>query len=135
MVAFNAVTLAGNLVRDPELRYTPQGAAVCEAAIAVNEKWTGANGEKNEKVHYFDIILWKKSAEIFSQYMKKGRPVLVGGRLQQDRWEKDGEKKSRIRVVVSTFQFLGAKPEGSGAPPEGHDGPPDEASPDPNVPF
>jgi len=106
MASFNLVVLVGNLTRDPETRFLPSGTQICEASIAINEKWT-KDGEKHEKVHFFDLVIWAKAAETFAKYMAKGRPVLIHGKLVQDRWEKDGEKKSRVRVHVDNFQFLG----------------------------
>lgn len=130
MASFNKVILMGNLTRDPERRYTPKGTAVTEFAIAINRVFNTEGGEKKEEVSYFDIVAWGRQAEICAQYLNKGRPVLVEGRLQQDRWEQDGQKKSRIRVIAENIRLLGGGPgggrggqefsedagEGSGAP-------------------
>lgn len=113
MPNYNKVMLMGNLTRDPELRYTPGGAAVCEFSIAVNEKWTDKQGTKQERVGFFDCVAWARLAEVITEYMKKGRPIFVEGRLQQDRWDdkNTGQKRSRIRVTVTTVQFLGGRDE------------------------
>src|SRR6185503_11456909 len=120
MANLNRVLLMGNLTRDPELRYTPQGAAVCEFAIAVNEKFKGKDGNWQDKVHYIDIVAWARQAETCAEYLKKGRPVFVEGRLTQDRWEQpDGQKRSRLRITADRVQFLasggGQGGEGAGA--------------------
>lgn len=109
MPNFNQVTLVGNAVRDPELRYTPGGAAVCEFSIAVNERWKDKNGQQQERVGFFDCVAWARLAEVIAEYVKKGKPILVSGRLTQDRWEdkNTGQKKSRIRITAGTVQFLG----------------------------
>jgi single-strand DNA-binding protein len=139
MANFNKVILVGNLTRDPELRYTPQGAAVCEVGIAVNERWKDKQtGQDREEVSFVDCVLWAKTAEVAAQYLKKGRPVLFEGRLKQDRWESpEGKKLSKIRVVVETMQFLGSKPEGSGAPAGQYQAQDNGAGgdPDADVPF
>lgn len=110
MPSFNQVNLMGNLTRDPELRYTPQGVAVCDLALAVNRKFTKKDGEKVDEVAFVDITCWNKLAEIAAEFLKKGRPLLVSGRLAQDRWEEEGtgKKRSKLRVVAETLQFLGS---------------------------
>jgi single-strand DNA-binding protein len=115
MASFNKVILMGNLTRDPERRYTPKGTAVTEFAIAINRVYNTESGEKKEEVSYFDIVAWGRQAEICAQYLNKGRPVLVEGRLQQDRWEQEGQKKSRIRVIAENIRLLGGGP-GRGGP-------------------
>ena len=87
MASFNQVTLLGNLCADPVLRYTPAGSAVCEVGVAVNYKYRTASGEAREDVSFFDVVCWGKTAEILCQYASKGRPVLFGGRLTQERWQ------------------------------------------------
>lgn len=108
--------LIGNLTRDPEVRYTPKGSAVADLAIAVNRNYTAENGEKREEVTYVDIVLWAKLAELAGQYLKKGRPVFIEGRLQMDQWEdkQTGQKRSRLRVVGENMQFLGSRDGGGG---------------------
>ena len=112
----NKVMLIGNLVRDPELRYTPQGSAVCEFTLALNSNYTSKqSGQRVEEVSYIDIVAWARTAEICAEYLKKGRQVFVEGRLKQDRWEsQDGKKMSKVRVTAENVQFLGAKPQGPG---------------------
>ena len=115
MTNFNKVIVAGNLTRDPELRYLPSGSALCEAALAVNRKWKSKDGESKDEVSFFDLIAWGRTAEVIAEYFKKGRPILVEGRLQQERWEdkNSGAKRSRVRIVVESFQFIGGKREDS----------------------
>lgn len=129
MASFNQVTLVGNLTRDPELRYTPAGTAVCDVSLAVNEKWKGKDGQMNEEVSFVDCVCWGRTAEVAAQYLKKGRSCLVSGRLKQDRWDDKttGAKRSKINVVVNVIQFLGAKGEGDG----GKSGPPADSGQDP----
>ncbi len=126
MANYNRVILAGNLTRDPQLSMLPSNTAVVEFGLAINRNWTGQDGQKKEETCFIDCRLYGKSAETFNQYMKKGRPVLVEGRLQLDTWEKDGQKHSKHRVVVERFQFLGeqgaqkpaAEPAPEAAPPQ-----------------
>lgn len=110
MPGFSQVTLLGHLTRDPELRYTPQGAAVCDLSVAVNHKFTKKDGEKAESVAFVDVTVWNRQAETSAEFLKKGRLVLVSGRLAQDRWEdpKTGQKRSKLTVVAASVQFLGA---------------------------
>ena len=109
MSDLNSVVLVGRLVRDPELRYTPQGAAVCEFTVASNRRFTKKDGEKVEEVAFVDVVAWNRLAEISAEYLKKGRRVVVSGQLTQDRWEdkETGQKRSRIRIQAGTLQFLG----------------------------
>lgn len=121
MPNFNKVLLMGNLTRDPELRYTPSGSAVADFGVAVNRKWTGQNGEKKEEACFVDCQAWTRSAEVISEYCKKGSAIFIEGRLKLDSWEgRDGQKHSRLRVVVENFQFVGApagrRPGAPGAP-------------------
>jgi len=108
MANFNKVILAGNLTRDPELRYTPKGTAVARITLAVNRTWKGENGESKEEVSFVDVDIWGRQAEVISQYMKKGRPLLVEGRLKQDTWEDKNtkQKQSKLKVVLESFSFL-----------------------------
>lgn len=103
---FNKVTLMGNLTRDPELRTTPSGTSVCSFSLAVNRTWRNAQGEQQEAVDFIDCTAWGKAGEIISQYMQKGRALLVSGRLQQSSWEQDGKTRSKIEVVVEDFNFV-----------------------------
>jgi single-strand DNA-binding protein len=148
MASLNKVLLMGNLTRDPELRYTPGGMAVAEFAIAMNRNWSSKTGEKKEEVTFIDIVVWARQAETCAEYLKKGRPVFIEGRLTQDRWETpEGQKRNRIRVTAERVQFLGGAGGGGGtgrgpaaqAPPDADDAPPPEsmdAPPPPeDVPF
>lgn len=106
--SFNKVLLMGNLTRDPELRYIPSGQPVTSFTVAVNRSFTGQTGEKKEEVSFIRIVVWGKLAEICNEYLKKGRPVFVEGRLQSRSWEaQDGSKRSTIEVVAQNVQFLG----------------------------
>lgn len=114
MASFNKVILMGNLTRDPELSYTPQGAAVCKLGLAVNNSYLTASGERKEDPLFIDIVVWKKQAENCATFLKKGSSALIEGRLQIDKWEKDGQKHSKAKVVANRVQFIGAKPKGDG---------------------
>lgn len=114
MRGFNKVTLMGNLTRDPELRTTPQGSNVASFSLAVNRTWKNASGEQQEAVDYIDCNIWGKPAEIITQYMKKGSGILVSGRLQQRSWEQEGQKRSKVEVVVEDFNFVGGGNDGGG---------------------
>lgn len=120
MASFNKVILVGNLTRDPELRYTPKGTAIAKIGIAVNRVWTTETGEKKEEVTFVDVDVFGRTAENVGQYMRKGRPILIEGRLRLDQWEdkQTGQKKSRLGVVAETVQFLGSAAGGGegGAP-------------------
>ena len=117
MANVNKVILIGNLTRDPEVRHTPKGTAVGDIALAVNRNFTGDNGEKREETTYIDVTLWGRTAEIAQQYLRKGRPVYVEGRLQMDTWEdkQSGQKRSKLKVVAENLQLLGPRPEGEAA--------------------
>lgn len=115
MANFNKVLLAGNLTRDPQLSYLPNNTAVCELGMAINRKWKGQNGDMREDTCFVDLRAYGRQAETLNQYMTKGKPLLVEGRLKYDQWEgKDGQKRSKLYVVVENFQFLGAPGGGSG---------------------
>jgi single-strand DNA-binding protein len=116
MASFNKVILLGNLTRDPEVRYTPKGSAVCDLGIAINRSYTLDSGEKREEVTYVDVVLWARLAEIAGEYLKKGRPVFIEGRLQLDTWDdkQSGQKRSKLRVIGETMQLLGGRPPGAG---------------------
>lgn len=104
---FNKVILMGNLTRDPEVRSLPSGQSVTSFGLAVNRTWRGADGNQQESVSYIDCTAWGKTGEIIAQYVQKGRPLLVSGRLEQRSWEKDGQKHSKVEVVVEDFNFVG----------------------------
>ena len=116
MASVNKVILIGNLTRDPELRYTPKGSAVCEVGLAVNRKYKLDSGETREEVTYLDVTFWGKQGETVSKWMKKGRPLYIEGRLQMDTWEDktSGQKRSKIRIIAEEFQFLGGDRTGGG---------------------
>jgi len=106
----------GNLTADPELRYTPNGTAVADLRMAVNREFSSKEGERKSETLFVDVVTWARTAENCSQYLSKGRPVMVEGRLKLDTWEnQQGEKRSKIRVVAENVQFLGGKGQGTGA--------------------
>ncbi len=112
MASFNKVILMGNLTRDPDLRSTPSGSAVCELGLAMNRRYT-VNGQEREESCFVDVTVWGKSAENCKRFLEKGSPVMVEGRLQLDQWEdrESGSKRSKLRVVADTVQFLGLRRE------------------------
>ena len=107
--SMNRVTLLGNLTRDPELRYVPSGAAVCELGLAINDRRKGPNGDWIEEVTFVDVTLWSRTAEIASEYLSKGSQALIEGRLKLDTWEKDGKKNYKLRVVCDRLHLIGSK--------------------------
>lgn len=117
MANLNKVQLIGNLTRDPEVKYTPKGMAVTELGMAINRYYTPDGGERREETTFVDVTLWGKQAELAGQYLKKGRPVYIEGRLQLDSWEdkQSGQKRSKLRVVGEAMQFLdGGQKRGGG---------------------
>jgi len=122
MASYNRVILAGNLTRDPELRYTPKGTAVAKIGMAMNRVWKNEAGESKEEVTFVDVEAWGRQAEVIAQYMKKGRPFLVEGRLKLDQWEDKTthQKVSKLKVVLESFSFVDSKggDGGGGAPSE-----------------
>ena len=118
MASFNKVILVGNLTRDPELRYTPKGMAIAKLGLAVNRVWRNEAGETKEDVTFVDVDAFGRQAETLAQYVKKGSPLLVEGRLKLDQWDdkQTGQKRSKLGVVVEGFQFLGGgtRAEGGG---------------------
>lgn len=121
MANLNKVFLLGNVTRDPEIRYTPKGSAVCDLGIAVNRNYTTDSGEKREEVTFVDVTLWGRTAEVAGEYVKKGRPIFVEGRLQMDTWDdkQTGQKRTRLRVVAENMQMLGGRPPGGAAEASG----------------
>jgi len=119
MANFNRVILIGNLTREVELRYTPKGTAVAKLSIAVNRTWKNEAGDKMEEVTFVDVDVFGRTAENCGQYLKKGRPVMVEGRLKLDSWDdkQTGQKRSKLGVVAESVQFLGGREEGA-APAE-----------------
>lgn len=108
MPSLNRVFLAGNLTRDPEIRYTSSGKAVGDLGMAINRKYKTADGEDRDETCYVYVVVWGRQAETCGEYLRKGSSLLVEGRLQYDEWEKDGKKFNRLRVVASRVQFLGS---------------------------
>lgn len=118
MVSFNRVVLAGNLTRDPELRFTGSGIPVCDFGLAVNRVRS-----KNEEVDFFDVTAWRELGETIANYKKKGDPILVEGKLQYRTWEaQDGSKRSKVDVVADNVQFLGGRGDGEGGSSAGGGG-------------
>jgi single-strand DNA-binding protein len=107
--SFNQVVLMGNLTRDPELRQIPSGQNVCSFSLALNRSYKGQDGEWKEATDYVDIVAWGPLGERVAQYVTKGRPVLVSGRLQSRSWEKDGQKRSKLEVIAQDVTFLGSR--------------------------
>ena len=107
MITLNKVFLVGNLARDPDLRRTPSGTPVTEFRLAVSDSYTTSAGERHDRTCFIDVVSWRKLAESCNEYLKKGSPVFVEGRLEQDTWQApDGQKRSRIRVVAYSVQFI-----------------------------
>jgi len=116
MPNLNKVQLMGNITRDPEVRYTPKGTAVTDISLAINRSFNSDDGERREETTFVDITFWGRQAEVIGEYMKKGRPLYVEGRLQLDSWEDktSGQQRSRLKVVGENFQFLGGREDGGG---------------------
>lgn len=112
--SFNQVVLMGNLTRDPELRQTPNGQNVCSFSLALNRSYKGADGNWQEATDYIDIVAWGPLGERVAQYLSKGRPCLVNGRLQSRSWEQEGQKRSKVEVVAQDVTFLGGPGGGNG---------------------
>ena len=123
MANYNKVILMGNLTRDPQLSYTANNTAIAKFGLAVNRRWRGPDGQQKEETMFVDCDIFGKSAEVFSQYMTKGRPVLVEGRLQLQQWQTpEGQKRSKHVVIVENFHFVapaGDRGEGGGGAPRG----------------
>ena len=154
MASYNKVMLVGNLTRDPELRHIPSGTAITDLGLAVNRTWTDRNtNQRSEETTFVDVTCWGRTAEIACEYLRKGRPVLVEGRLQMDEWNdrETGAKRTKLKVVCDNMQMLGSRNEGNSGgggggggsyqPPPQSDGPQQPASnpvvnpPDDEVPF
>ena len=116
MPNLNKVMLMGNLTRDPEIKYTPKGMAIAHFGIAVNRVWSNEAGEKQEEVTFIDVEMFGRKAEVVGEYFKKGKPIYVEGRLKLDSWDDktSGQKKSKLKVVGETFEFLGSREGGTG---------------------
>jgi single-strand DNA-binding protein len=122
MASFNKVILVGNVTRDPEVRFTPGGTAVTDVGLAVNRFWMdkGTN-ERKEETTFIDVTLWGRTAEVAGEYLAKGRPCLIEGRLQLDQWDdkETGQKRSKLKVIGETLQLLGSRDGGGNAPAAG----------------
>jgi single-strand DNA-binding protein len=131
MANLNKVMLIGNLTRDPELRYTPKGSAVAEFGLAINRVWYNEQKQKQEETTFVDITLWARQAEIAQQYLTKGSPVYIEGRLSLDTWDDKatGQKRSRLKVVGDGLQLLGSKNHSAAGAPPTQGGPPASNSP------
>lgn len=115
MASFNRVILVGNLTRDPELRYLQSGTAVTDIGLAVNDRRKNSNGEWIDETTFVDITLWGRTAEVVSEYLTKGSPVLIEGRLKLDSWEtQDGQKRSKLKVIGERMQMLSGRGQGEG---------------------
>jgi single-strand DNA-binding protein len=114
MASLNKVLLIGNLTRDPDVRYTPKGTAVADVSMAINRVWTNDSGQRQEETIFVDVTLWGRQAEIAQQYLHKGRPLFVEGRLQMDTWEdkQTGQKRSKLKIVAENIQLLGPRENG-----------------------
>ena len=123
MASFNKVLLLGNLTRDPELKFLPSQTPVAEFGIACNRKFRTSNGEDREEVTFVDVTAFGKQAEVISQYMEKGKPIFVEGRLKYDQWDdkNGGSKRSKITVVLENFQFIGGRSGGGDEQPAPRD--------------
>lgn len=118
MANYNRVILIGNLTRDPELKYLPNNVAVCELGLAINHRWRDREGNQREEVCFVDVSVFGRAGETVNQYMAKGRPILIEGRLKYDTWTaQDGTKRSKHSVVAENFAFLSGGREGGGAEP------------------
>lgn len=116
MANLNKVMLIGNLTRDPEVKYTPKGTAIAAMGLAVNRVWTNEAGEKQEEVTFIDVEMYGRKAEVAGEYLKKGRPVFIEGRLKLDTWDdkQTGQKRSKLKVVGENLEFLGSREGGGG---------------------
>ena len=115
MASYNRIVLLGNLTRDPQLSYTPGNTAICKFGIATNRKWRDRDGNTREDVCFVDCTVFGKAGETFNQYMAKGQPVLVEGRLKLDQWTTpEGVKRSKHEVIVDNFQFVGGRRDDGG---------------------
>lgn len=116
MANFNKVMLMGNLTRDPEIKYTPKGMAITQLGLAVNRVWSNEAGERQEEVTFIDVEMFGRKAEVAAEYLKKGRPVFIEGRLKLDTWDDktSGQKRSKLKVVGENMEFIGGREAGGG---------------------
>ena len=136
MANLNKVMLMGNLTRDPQLRYTPSNQPVADFGVAVNRKWRDQQGQDREEATFVDCTAWAKTAELINQYLRKGSPIFIEGRLKLDQWEdkQGGGKRSKLSVVVENFQFIGGREGGGGGGSRDAGGESGEAPPRPARP-
>ena len=136
MIGLNKVFLMGNLTRDPELRYTPNGTAVAGFGVAVNRRYTTKEGDRKEDVDFFEVEVWDKQAENCNEYLAKGRGILIEGRLRQDRWEDEsGNKRSKLKIVASSVQFMPRRLDNEQTMEELPQGSANDSYEEPNLPF
>lgn len=149
MANLNKVLLIGNLTRDPEVRYTPKGTAVGDITLAVNRVWNDDGGNRQEEVTFVDVTMWGRTAELAKQYLQKGTGVFIEGRLQMDTWDDKatGQKRSKLKVVADSMQFLPGQKRQDGAPSQerrqerrqepaqAQERPPEDFDPDDDIPF
>lgn len=147
MASFNKVILLGNLTRDPETRVTANGNTICKLGLAVSRVYSTREGERKEETTFVDIDAFGKQAEVITKYMRKGRPIMVEGRLKLDQWEtNEGQKRSKLGVVLENFQFVGGRDDNAGGGSSGgyeQSSPPQNSAPsapsddtlDEDVPF
>ena len=138
MASLNRVFLIGNLTRDPELKYTQSGLAVCDFGLAVNRRYKTSQGEDREETLFADITVFARQAETSSEYLSKGRPVFIEGRLKLDQWtNSEGQKRSKLSVVAERVQFLGGRPGDAapGAPNASKQEQPGDDGADDDIPF
>ncbi len=131
MASVNKVILVGNCTRDPEVRYTPKGTAVTDLGLAMNRHYSSDGGEKREETTFVDVTLWGRQAEVAGEYLKKGRPVYIEGRLQMDSWDdkNSGQKRTKLKVVGEQMQLLGGREGGGGGGSSQQGNTADSASP------
>jgi single-strand DNA-binding protein len=134
MAGVNKVILIGNLGADPEMRYTAEGTPVCKFSIATSRKYTGRDGQKQEKTEWHRIVVWRKLAEICGQYLSKGKQVMIEGRIEYGSYEKDGVKHYTTDIIAENMQMLGGA-RGQEREPEPPFGPPEGGAPEDDIPF
>ena len=123
MASFNQVILLGNLTRDVELKHTPSNQAVANIGLAMNRQYQTRDGERREETTFVDCEAWGRQAEVMAQYLSKGRPVFIQGRLKLDTWQdQQGQNRSKLKVVIENFQFVGGRDGASGGGPQGGGG-------------
>jgi single-strand DNA-binding protein len=133
MASYNRVILAGNLTRDPELRVTPKGTAICQFGLAINRKFKDESGQQRDDTTFVDIEAWGKSAELCAKYLTKGKQALVEGRLKLDTWDdrQTQQKRSKLKVVLENVQFLSGRDDAAPAPSKTNESPTNNADEDP----